>query len=138
MIGSKQLTIARALMVVGVVVASTSVSAQSGLWLTCNGKPATIYVLNGKIVGGPDDGQPYTGTLRGTDGNDVIVGTSSDDQIFGGGGDDMICAGPGEDVVEGGPGNDYIEGGPGDDQLRGGPGGDTIQGGPGDDDISAD
>lgn len=135
MIGSMQLSIARALMVAGIAIASTSVSAQ--VIPTCNGKAATIYVLNGKIVGGPDDGQPFTGTLRGTDGDDVMVGTSGDDQIFGGGGSDTICAGPGDDVVEGGPGNDYIEGGPGDDQLQGGPGGDTIEGGPGSDDIRA-
>jgi Ca2+-binding RTX toxin-like protein len=136
MIGSKQLTIARALIVVGIAVASTSVSAQ--VVPTCNGKPATIYVLNGKIVGGPDDGQPYTGMLRGTDGDDVIVGTSGDDQIFGGAGNDTICAGPGNDEVRGGPGNDYIEGGPGDDLLRGGPGMDTIEGGPGSDEIVVD
>ncbi len=86
---------------------------------TCEGQPATIYVLNGAIVGGPDNGQPYTGTLRGTDGDDVIVGTSSDDQIFGGPGNDTICAGPGDDSVDGGPGDDQIRGGPGDDSIRG-------------------
>lgn len=42
---------------------------------TCHGLPATIYVRNGRIVGGPDHGKRYRGVLRGTPGNDVIVGT---------------------------------------------------------------
>jgi len=68
----------------------------------CLGKPATIYVLNGKIVGGPDDGKEYKGTLRGSNGDDVIVGTSGIDVIFGRAGNDTICAGAGNDVVIGG------------------------------------
>ena len=36
----------------------------------CEGKTATIYVKDDKIVGGPDDGEPYEGVLRGTQGND--------------------------------------------------------------------
>ncbi len=105
---------------------------------TCDGKTATIYVLDGKIVGGPDNGQPYTGTLRGTDGDDVMVGTSASDQILGGNGNDTICAGPGDDSVVGGAGNDVIKAGPGDDSVQGGPGSDRIEGGSGDDTIQGD
>jgi hypothetical protein len=31
----------------------------------CEGKVATIYVKDGIIVGGPDDGKPYKGVLMG-------------------------------------------------------------------------
>jgi hypothetical protein len=44
---------------------------------TCAGREATVHVAAGRIVGGPDTGQPYAGELRGTDGPDVIVGTPS-------------------------------------------------------------
>ena len=42
--------------------------------LTCRGRVANIWVSSNTIFGGPDSGTPYTGTLRGTNGNDVIVG----------------------------------------------------------------
>ncbi|MCA1602919.1 MAG: DUF1929 domain-containing protein, partial [Acidobacteria bacterium] len=41
--------------------------------LTCRGRVANISVSNNTIFGGPDSGTPYTGTLRGTNGNDVIL-----------------------------------------------------------------
>jgi Ca2+-binding RTX toxin-like protein len=66
---------------------------------TCEGKSATIYVQDGKIMGGPNDGQTYEGILIGTPGDDVIVGTSGNDIIQGMGGDDTICPGPGDDSV---------------------------------------
>jgi len=100
---------------------------------TCHGLPATIYVRNGRIVGGPDHGRPYRGFLRGTRGDDVIVGTAGTDRIMGQGGDDTICGGGGNDIIDGGAGDDWIEGGAGQDRLRGQAGHDVIKGGDGDD-----
>lgn len=34
--------------------------------LLCNGQSATVYVEEGRIIGGPDDGQLFEGTLNGT------------------------------------------------------------------------
>jgi hypothetical protein len=60
---------------------------------TCHGLPATIYVRNGRIVGGPDHGKTYRGILRRTLSHDVIVGTDCPDRIKGYAGDDTICGG---------------------------------------------
>jgi RTX calcium-binding nonapeptide repeat (4 copies) len=100
---------------------------------TCHGLPATIYVRNGRIVGGPDHGKTYRGILRGTLSHDVIVGTDGPDRIKGYAGDDTICGGGGNDIIDGGAGNDWIEGGAGHDRLRGQAGNDIIGGGDDDD-----
>ncbi len=48
----------------------------------CEGLSATIYInLQGRIVGGKDNGKVYTGKLNGTTGNDVIVGTAGKDEV---------------------------------------------------------
>ena len=110
----------------------------------CQGFVATIYVRDGRVVGGPDDGMPYRGVLRGTPGDDVIAGTdgpdlikghAGNDIICGGGGDDIIEAGEGDDRVDGGPGHDLIKGQQGDDSIAGGDGDDRIDGGPGNDQL---
>ncbi|MDQ3584007.1 MAG: DUF1929 domain-containing protein [Pseudomonadota bacterium] len=67
--------------------------------LTCRGRVANISVSNNTIFGGPDSGAPYTGTLRGTNDNDVIVGTDANDSINGAGGNDIICGGAGRDTL---------------------------------------
>ncbi len=74
----------------------------------CDGVSATIYVQNGLIIGGPDDGAPYTGTLTGTDGDDVIVGTPAADIIDGKLGDDLICGGNGNDTLVAGTRELYL------------------------------
>ena len=119
----------------------------------CNGKNATVYVRDGVIVGGLHDGQPYNGSLIGTNGDDVIVGTEShdtilaldgndtvcsgdaSDAIFGGAGDDTLLGGGGNDVIFGGAGNDVIEAGDGNDAAFGESGNDTVNGGAGKDAI---
>jgi hypothetical protein len=105
--------------------------------LGCLGNDATIFVQDGVVVGGPDDGKTYIGTLRGTSGNDVMVGTDGPDLIKGLDGDDIICGGDGDDRIEGGYGNDWIDGGPGDDLIKGQQGDDTLFGGEGNDRIEA-
>lgn len=109
---------------------------------SCNGLTATIYVQSSLIVGGPDNGQVYAGTLTGSNSNDVIVGTSSADMIYGGQGADMICGEGGSDVIHGQAGNDDLWGGAGGDTIYGEEGadeihgdddGDSIYGGPGND-----
>ncbi len=121
---------------------------------SCNGSTATIYVSSANvIVGGPDDGETYAGTLNGTSGTDVIAGTESSDVINGKNGDDVICGKGGADVIGGDYGNDTLfgeggndtidgnqdddqmDGGEGDDVLNGGYGADTIRGGNGSDTI---
>lgn len=119
----------------------------------CNGKNATVYVRDGVIVGGLHDGQPYNGSLIGTNGDDVIVGTEShdtilalhgndtvcagdaSDAIFGSAGDDTLLGGGGNDVIFGGAGNDVIEAGDGNDAAFGESGDDTVNGGAGKDAI---
>ena len=70
---------------------------------TCEGQDATIFVStfgdSEIIIGGPDDGEIYAGTLNGTEGNDVIVGTEGNDIINGNGGDDLICGNGGDDTI---------------------------------------
>jgi beta propeller repeat protein len=103
--------------------------------VACQDRPATIFVRDGVIVGGPFDGEPYAGVLDGTDGDDVMVGTDGNDYILGRGGNDTICAGPGRDALDGGMGNDVLDAGEDDDLLFGGlsHGADTLLGGPGND-----
>ncbi len=123
-------------------VASSSSSSVAAV-PTCNGMTATIYV-NGanKIVGGPQNGQNFTGTLNGASGNDVIVGTNNADMINGNGGNDTICGMSGPDMIDGGAGNDFIAGQAdndlinakdGNDIVCGGSGNDLLQGGTGND-----
>ena len=85
---------------VGVSVTVNNTASDYGP-LTCRGRVANISVFNNTIFGGPDSGTPYTGTLRGTNGNDVIVGTDANDSINGAGGNDIICGGAGRDTLRG-------------------------------------
>lgn len=91
----------------------------------CNGQAATIYVAEGKIVGGPQKGQAYKGRLQGGDGNDVMFGTAARDELIGGGGADSLCGHDGNDVLKGGDGDDTLTGGAGADKFQGGNGTDT-------------
>lgn len=72
-------------------------SACSALWLT-------------NLVTG-------SGTLTGTDGNDLIIAGSGADTIDGLGGDDCILGGGGMDIITGGDGDDVCIGGPDSDTL---------------------
>jgi Ca2+-binding RTX toxin-like protein len=92
---------------------------------SCNGLPATIYVENGVIVGGPNAGAAYTGMLTGTSSGDVIVGTDGRDAIDGRAGNDTICGLKGNDTIAGASGNDTMLGGQGADKLNGGSGTDS-------------
>jgi hypothetical protein len=106
--------------------------------LTCNGLPATIFVMDGIIhapLGHRQNGQSYDGVLLGTNGDDVIAGTEGPDLIKTFGGNDTICALGGNDEIEAGPGNDWVDGGPGNDLMKGQEGDDTIYGGENDDII---
>jgi Ca2+-binding RTX toxin-like protein len=59
-------------------------------------------------------------TIKGTNGNDVLIGTNRADVICGFGGNDTIDGRRGADTLSGGADNDAIEGGPGADDLFGG------------------
>lgn len=101
--------------------------------LTCFGQTATIYVANGKIVGGPDNGKTYAGTLKGTSQVDVIVGTNGNDVISGSDKNDLICGLGGNDTIHGNDGDDTIDAGTGNDDVFGDDGADTLLGGDGTD-----
>lgn len=58
-----------------------------------------------------------SGTLSGTEGNDLILGGPAADEINGLGGNDCILGGGGDDVINGGDGNDVCIGGPASDAF---------------------
>lgn len=81
--------------------------------------------LNNIVVG--------SGTINGTNQNDLILGSPFIDTVNGRNGSECILGGGGNDYIDGRQGNDVLLGGPGDDTLIGGPGNDTLIGGPGND-----
>lgn len=108
---------------------------------SCNGHTATVFVADGVVSGGPNDGEEYIAgdtKIDGTGNNDVIVGTSDGDIIEGNGGDDIICGGGGADEIDGGIGGDTICGESGDDVIEGGSGDDRLDGGLGSDELDGD
>jgi len=60
-----------------------------------------------------------SGTINGTDANDLILGSSSADTLNGGKGNDCLMGGGGNDALDGGQNDDVLIGGPGDDDLDG-------------------
>lgn len=70
-------------------------------------------------------------TLRGGDGNDLLVGGLGNDKLVGGNGDDTLSGRSGDDALYGGAGNDALYGGLGNDKLIGGSGENVLVGGPG-------
>jgi Ca2+-binding RTX toxin-like protein len=54
-------------------------------------------------------------TMKGTNGDDVMVGLAEDDMLYGKAGDDLIVADLGNDTLIGGAGNDTLEGALGND-----------------------
>jgi len=105
---------------------------------TCNCQPATIYVLNGTVFGGPDNGLPYAGTLNGLPGEDIMVGTEGADIIYTDEGNDRVCGLEGSDSIYGENGNDILDGNEGDDTIDGGQGNDIIYGKAGYDTLYGD
>lgn len=97
----------------------------------CSSNAATVFVRDGFIIGGIDNGTLYNGRLRGAGGSDVIVGTTGNDILEGLGGNDWICGGAGNDTIKGGKGSDRLFGQSGKDKLTGGSGrSDRCSGGP--------
>jgi Ca2+-binding RTX toxin-like protein len=105
--------------------------------LPCNGNMPTIYVFEGIVVGGPNNGMPYTGILEGTSGHDIMTATNGDDTINAGHGNDIICACGGDDIINAGDLDDWIDAGDGNDIVHADSGRDIIYGGNGDDTIDA-
>ena len=89
----------------------------------CLNLPPTIEAKSGRSV-------------KGTQGDDVIVGTQGPDTINGNGGNDIICARDGTNTVKGGDGDDEIYSGSSNDSLSGGDGVDHISGGEGNNQVS--
>lgn len=57
-------------------------------------------------------------TLRGGDGDDVIIGFKGNDSLEGGDGNDSLAGGEGVDTIDGGAGADTLSGGAGADLIR--------------------
>ncbi len=74
---------------------------------------------------------PVPATIRGGEGDDVLVGGAAADKLIGGPGNDELNGRGGNDVLIGGAGDDTLIGGPGNDILQGGTGHNTLVGGPG-------
>jgi Ca2+-binding RTX toxin-like protein len=81
-------------------------------------------VVMGRLV-------PVPATIRGGEGDDVLVGGAAADKLIGGPGNDELNGRGGNDVLIGGSGHDTLIGGSGSDILQGGPGHNTLVGGPG-------
>jgi Ca2+-binding RTX toxin-like protein len=58
-----------------------------------------------------------SGTITGTDGNDLILGSPANDTINGMGGNDCIIGGGGDNTIDGGSGSDICIGGPGNNTF---------------------
>lgn len=103
---------------------------------TCNGVAATIYVdgMN-MVVGGPDNGKTFKGTLNGTAEDDIIIGTDGNDKLHGKKGNDVICGGAGDDTISGDDGSDVLFGEAGNDRIDGNQDDDQLFGGDGDDNL---
>jgi RTX calcium-binding nonapeptide repeat (4 copies) len=69
------------------------------------------YVALGKTV-------PVPATIRGGEGDDILIGGAGNDKLIGGPGDDELNGRGGDDVLIGGPGEDKLIGGPGKNVLR--------------------
>jgi len=76
-------------------------------------------------------------SLRGGEGDDLLVGTALNDTILGGAGNDSLSGEAGDDHLDGGLGDDVLDGGSGNDVLLGGAGRDLLDGGVGDDTLLA-
>ena len=74
---------------------------------------------------------PVPATIRGGEGDDVLVGGAAADKLIGGPGNDELNGRGGNDVLIGGSGDDTLIGGSGNDILQGGTGHNTLVGGPG-------
>lgn len=134
----------------------TFTSTETGVILTYNGEQIELITADGSSLDSVDFtfddivnvtrvtvGDPATnsdtasGTLFGSDGNDMMRGSAlgdrieggdGDDTLFGDGGDDLIFGGRGDDTLWGEIGNDTLLGGEGDDLLNGGDWDDTLWG----------
>lgn len=102
--------------------------------LVCEATPIAGFEVN---TGAGDDSVvmgarvPVPATIRGGEGNDVLVGGAAADKLIGGPGNDELNGRGGNDVLIGGSGDDTLIGGPGNDILQGGSGHNTLVGGPG-------
>jgi hypothetical protein len=90
---------------------ATNVTQQTTLVGLNDLKPSTCagWFLTNLVTG--------TGTLNGTEGNDLIIGSSDADTIDGLGGDDCVLGGGGDDLITGSDGSDVCLGGPGTDTF---------------------
>jgi Ca2+-binding RTX toxin-like protein len=104
---------------------------QQSIAITANAlKPSACASLNlANIVTG-------SGTINGTNQNDLVLGSGGDDDMTGRGGTDCLMGGSGADTLTGSNGVDILLGGDGDDDLLGSGGNDTLYGEAGNDTLN--
>lgn len=69
----------------------------------------TVSAASGDdVVSGSGLQAPAGLTIKGGNGDDVLVGSQGDDDIFGEAGDDVLIGGPGRDRLDGGPGDNIL------------------------------
>jgi Ca2+-binding RTX toxin-like protein len=106
-----------------------SVSLATGLGHggTAEGDQLTgIEVLSGSTFDDFLEGDGFSNTLIGMQGDDILQDYFGNDRLFGGAGNDRLKGGGGADRLEGGVGDDFLLGGAGGDDLFGGEGADTF------------
>lgn len=117
------------------IVPATFIGAYTGPTITPNDlKPDECASIN------VDEITAGSGTIYGTNSNNLILGSSANDTInasnsgsrwqtnciLGGAGNDIITGSKKDEIILGGPGDDIIDGGGGDDICYGGGGNDTF------------
>lgn len=71
----------------------------------------------GAVPHAKDDG-PNFRSIRGGNGNDLLIGSAGADILEGGDGNDTLIAGPGDDILRGDSGNNFLICGSGDDMVE--------------------
>ena len=84
------------------------------------------------------DNISVTGTLTGSNIDNVLVGNNSNNTINGNVGNDRLLGKAGNDTINGGDGNDLLEGGNDNDLLHGDNGSDRLYGDAGNDNLFGD
>jgi Ca2+-binding RTX toxin-like protein len=80
--------------------------------------PFSVDLTDSQAFAVADAAGPQAGvSIRGGDGDDLLIGSSGDDTLSGGAGDDTLIGGEGSDLLDGGKGADVMVGGRGDDHY---------------------
>ena len=108
------------------------IATDSFIYTLSDGSLTDTATVTVSVVGITD---ATSGTIIGTNGDDVLIGNRGRNTIFGLAGNDFLDGGNGDDTLDGGRGRDALFGGGGNDTLFGGADSDTLDGGRGNDTL---